>query len=420
MENLEEIQKAAEQKVKDVATNTATEVATKAVEPLNKSVEDLKAELANKSTELDNINKKAEEAIETANKASAAVNKAGQIKGGQEVQNIELEQVIKHAILSNKEDINNAYANATAVGKSVNLEEVKKDITNASWASGALARSTDRVRTNLYANPYAPIWLKNLFPQTTTDGGAIIVPQVNAYSGGVAVWTRGTGQGGADVAKPDVNVTFKDITVTPVWLAGKMRVNRELLMNVSYLASSIPQTLLYSPVGLYAAENKMITDYLSTNAVPYAGTKTIGIEMIVDAAFGQMLGGYLQADYVFLNNYDYVEFIALNKASGSGEYDLPNGLEVSVINGSLFINQLQAIPVPSIAQGTAYVVDSSQFEFLTRMGAELRMFEQSQDDAEKNKVLFRIEEMATFFTKNLNAAVKIEFPEPEPETPPAG
>jgi len=415
MENLEEIQKAAEQKVQDVAKNAATEVANKAVETVNKSVEDLKAELANKSTELDNIKKQAEEAIETANKASAAVNKAGQIKGGNPVQNISLEETIKHAIISNGDEIKEAYTNTSKSAKSVNLEEVKKDITDASWASGALARVTNDVRTSLYTTPYAPVWLRNLFPQTSTDGGAVVIPQVTAYSGGVAVWARGTGSGGADVAKPDVNVTFQDVTITPQWVAGKMRVNRELLMNVPYLSTSIPQTLLYSPVGLYAAENALITAYLSANAVAYAGDKTIGVEMIVDAAFGQMLGNYLQADYVLLNNYDYVEFVALNKAEGSGEYDLPNGLQVAIIDGSLFINSLKAIPVPSIPRYTAYVIASSEFEFLTRMGAELRMFEQSQDDAEKNKVLFRIEEMVAFFTKNLNAAIKIELPEPEEE-----
>src|SRR5690606_23764259 len=133
MENLEEIQKAAEQKVQDVAKNAATEVANKPVETVNKSVEDLKAELANKSTELDNIKKQAEEAIETANKASAAVNKAGQIKGGNPVQNISLEETINHAIISNGDEIKEAYTNTSKSAKSVNLEEVKKDINDASW-----------------------------------------------------------------------------------------------------------------------------------------------------------------------------------------------------------------------------------------------------------------------------------------------
>lgn len=397
----EEIKKAALDNIEKVAKETAV----KEVEAVNKSVEDLKAELVAKSAEITELNDKI-------GVVSASFKKLSQTQKSSEVSNIPLEEVIKHAIVSNKALGEAAYLQTESAPTSVKLEEVAKDITNASFTGNSLINSTQVVRPGVYATPFAPVWLKNLFPQTSTDGGAIVIEQIKGYTGGVDVWTRGTGAAGADVAKPDVGIEFKDVTITPKWLAGKMRVNRELLMNVSYLSSSISNALLYSPVGLYARENKLITDYLAANAIAYAGNKTIGIEKIVDAAFGQMLGNYIQADYVFLNNFDYVEYIALNKAAGSGEYDLPDGLQVSVIDGALFINQLKAVPVPSIAKGTAYVVASSEFEFLTRMGAELRMFEQSKDDAEVNKVLFRLEEMAEFFARNLNGAIKITLTTP--------
>lgn len=406
MENqeLEETKKAALASIEATAKSAAENVVTE-------KVQGLQAEISAKSALIEGLETTIKDLDSKVTTISAEVKKQGQVTvKSVPVENITIEETIKFAILENKEEAEKAFANTSVAIKSVNLEEVKKDITNANWTGTSLTNQTQRVRQTLWTNPYAPIWLKNLFPQTYTDGGSVVIPQVQAYSGGVAVWARGTGSGGADVAKPDVNITFKDLTVSPVWLAGKTRVNRELLMNVSYLASSLPDMLLYSPVGLYAAENKMIVDYLAANAIAYAGDKTVGVEMIVDAAFGQMLGNYLQADYVFLNNFDYVEYIALNKAVGSGEYDLPNGLEVSVIDGSLFINQLRAIPVPSIPRRTAYVIASRDFEFLTRMLPELRMFDQSGDDAEKNKILYRIEEMVTFFTKNLNAAIKITLP----------
>lgn len=390
----EEIKKAALDNIEKVAKDAATQV----VESVNKSVDDLKEELTNKSKDLD----------DKIGQVSAKLKEVSQTKSIKVTGDVPLESVIKHAITANSEEVKRN-ASGDVVKKSINLEEVKKDITDASFVGNALVNVTQRVRQGVYTNAYAPVWLRNLFPNVNTEGGSVVMPQVQEYTGGVAVWERGTGEDGSDAAKPDVNVVFKDVTITPKWIAGKMRVNRELLLNVPYLASSIPNTLLYSPVGLYAAENKMIIDYLNANSVAYSGDKTIGVEKLVDAALGQMMSNYLQADYVFLNNNDYVTYVALNKADGSGEYDLPNGLQVSIIDGSLFINQLRAIPVPSIPQGTAYVIASNEFEFVTRLGAELRMFEQSQNDAEVNKVLFRIEELAAFWVKDVNASVKVDL-----------
>jgi hypothetical protein len=285
---------------------------------------------------------------------------------------------------------------------------VMKAVTDASWEAGALDHATSEVRSTLYNSPYSPLYLRNIFPNVATDMGTVIIPQIGAITGAAAEWERGTGELGADVAKPEVSPAYKDVTVPMKWIAGITTVNRELLLNVKYLQSSITNTLLYSSKGLFAAENKMITDYLATNAVAYAGSKTIALEKIIDAAFNQLLGNYMAPTHVLMNQADYLTYIKLNKASGSGEYDVPNDTLMGFF-GTGLETAVQIVPVPSIVAGTAYVVSAPEFEFINRLAPEIQIAEQHDVNFAFNKVTFRVEEMAAFVAKNLNAMVKITF-----------
>lgn len=383
-----------------------------ALEVVNKAAEAKAQEVVNKAFEgkeyisKEDAQKQTEEAVTKAKSelqkgidaASALAKKASQIERAEEVE-MNIEQALKNAISEGAETLKSFNGKASLALKAV---------TDASWAAGVLSRQTTDVRQNLYMSPYSPFYLRNIFPNISTDGGAIVIPQIQGYTGAAALWARGTGSGGADVEKPEVTPTYKDITVTPQWIAGFTTVNRELLMNVSYLQSSIVNTLLYSRVGLFAAENKMITDYLAANAVAYAGSKTVGAEIILDAAFNQLLGNYLVPTHILMNQADYLTFIKFNKASGSGEYDLPNN-ELKIVNANGLEISLQVVPVPSIAAGTAYVVAANEFEFINRLNPELKVSEEHGTNFTYNKVTFRAEEMAAFIAKDLNAAVKIDL-----------
>lgn len=294
---------------------------------------------------------------------------------------------------------------------------VLKAITDASWIpADALSRQTTEVRTSLYNSPYSPLYLRNIFPNVTTDQASVVIPQAGAITGGAGVWERGAGT----TPKPEINPTYTDITVPMKWIAGFATVNRELLLNVGYLQSSITNTLLYSRNGLFAAENNMIISYITTNAPDYVtdfgGSMTIGVEMILDAAFNLLLGNYMNPTHVLMNPADYLAYIKLNKAAGSGEYDLPNDLLRGFAGTGLEV-AVQVVPVPTLAAGTAYVVSAPEFEFISRLAPELMVSEEHADNFAYNKVSFRVEEMVGFVAKDLNAMVKIGLP---PIIPPTG
>lgn len=376
----EEVKKEALDNMKSIAkeeANKATEEVKKTAEELSKSVEAVKNELSKEITNL-----------------SAELKKQRQIRKEESKKTVSIADAITSALTENQETLKSFKGTA---GLAI------KEVTDASWVDPALTHQTTEVRRTLYNSPYSPLYLRNIFPNVSTDSSSIVIPQVQSIAGNVDVWDRSEG-----IEKPEVTPSYEDINVPIQWIAGITHVNRELLLNVNYLRGSITNTLLYSRNGLFAAENKLIADYLTANAPAYTGTATIPVEKIIDAAFNQLLGNYMTPTHVLMNQADYLTHIKLNKATGSGEYDLPNDL-LRGFTGSGLETTVQIVPVPTLAPGAAYVVSAPEFEFINRLAPELQVSEHHDKNFTFNKVTFRVEEMVGFVAKDLNAMVKVEL-----------
>lgn len=388
MENLDEIKKQAEDNIKEVAMKSAQEVAVKAVNEVKETFVS-KEDLEKSITELKKADNENQAKIKELKQTSATEKKS-----------VSIFDSISMTIKENAE---------TLKGVKDKTSIALKAIDDTSWAAGALARQTTNVRRDLYMSPYSPIYLRNIFPNVSTESASIVIPQVQAVTGAVAVYNRFTeATGSTEQEKAEVTPTYKDVQVDVKWLAGFTTVNRELLLNVNYLQSSIANTLLYSANGLFAAENAMIAAYLAANAPAYAGAAAAGVEKLIDAAFNTLLGNYMVPTHILINQADYLTYIRFNKAVGSGEYDLPNDMLRGFTGTGLDAN-VQIVPVPSLVAGTAYVVAANEFEFINRLNPELEVATQHDTNFTYNKVTFRVEEMVGFIAKNLNAMVKVTF-----------
>lgn len=388
MENLDEIKKQAEDNIKEVAMKSAQEVAEKAVNEVKETFVS-KEDLEKHMSELKKADSENQAKIKELKQTSAIEKKS-----------VSIFDSISMTIKENAE---------TLKGVKDKTSIALKAIDDTSWAAGALARQTTNVRRDLYMSPYSPIYLRNIFPNVSTESASIVIPQVQAVTGAVAVYNRFTqATGSTEQEKAEVTPTYKDVQVDVKWLAGFTTVNRELLLNVNYLQSSIANTLLYSANGLFAAENAMIAAYLAANAPAYAGAAAAGVEKLIDAAFNTLLGNYMVPTHILINQADYLTYIRFNKAVGSGEYDLPNDMLRGFTGTGLDAN-VQIVPVPSLVAGTAYVVAANEFEFINRLNPELEVATQHDTNFTYNKVTFRVEEMVGFIAKNLNAMVKVTF-----------
>jgi len=267
-------------------------------------------------------------------------------------------------------------------------------------------------------NPFAPVYLRNIFPNVTASGSNVTIWKRKAIKGSAAIWNRIVGDEVKE--KPKVTGEWEKEVVSIEWIPAYTIIDREVLEDVDFMTSEIPQLLIYGESGILRAENKMILDYITANAVDYTLPSGISdfdnsLESILAAAFGQMSDRFLTPTHILISNWDYLKYLAFNKSNGSGVYTYPN-MTLSFINNRPFINGLQAIPNPDIAVGEAYVIAAARSRFISRQGIRQRISDSHDKIFTTNQVAYLAESRGAFFTYDNNSFIKVELPTPVQST----
>lgn len=395
----EKLKEANEAKIKEAEKNHAAKV-----KELTDNIEALKKEIADKEAE-------AKKAAEDA--------KADLQKQFDDWQVKQKEKTPKAKSVSFESTLNDALKEKAADLKKLSEKDIKEvnfsmkaagdenfDFSNF---SGDAYSNLTTERRGLYQNPFMPIWLRTLLPNATTTSKTIYYPRYSGDGDGAAGVWDGTGSISELASKPGVNFDIDDVTETVKWIAGVTRVKREMLDDIAWLRSFIAQQLTVGRRGLFVAENTQIINTLDTNSTAYDGSLTLLIEQIYEAAFGQLADNYMNADLIIMNSRDLVKEVILNKASSSGLYNLPAGT-IATVNGQLSVGGIRTIGLPesTVPSGTAYVIDTRQTQFVSRMSPDIRAFEQDRDNVVKNLITFRAEERMATLVFDTNAVVKIE------------
>ncbi len=346
-----------------------------------------------------------EKAIKQLEKDLDELNIKFQEVGKNPSQPVSFKSAIGEALEEGKSDLVGMAKNKKTRNLSLDIKAVG-DMTFSSFGTGAYAAVTTETRPTLYQSPFSPLWLRNILPNATTDSAAIQYLRASGGEGAVAVWDETPTGSPAEVPdKPQVDFYFELVTDTVDWIAGWTRIPRSMLEDVAWLRGYLSQQLIYGPQGLFVAENGVITDALDNNSVAYDGPGGSFIEQLYIAAFGQLRDFYFSPTHILANHRDEVTEIMLNKATGSGEYDLPTGT-VLIVDGQLTIGGVPVIGVPNIEPGEFYVLDNTQTQFVSRMSPELRFFEEDRDNVIKNLLTARVEERAAVLIFNENAVIK--------------
>ena len=409
MEDLEKAKAEALESVRKTAEEAAKGETAKAVKGLNDKIAEMEKELKSTTT-AEAVEALKAEFEDKLNKLSADVKKQGQISE-KRVSPVAGIDMIKKSLEASIKD------NAEALKKyrSGTMDLAVKAITPASFDAFDYPSLTTQLQP-LYRNPYAPVYLRNIFPNISTSGSNVTIWKQGAVTGAAAIWARGTGDDEADEDKPEVTPTWEKEVVSVDWIAGITHIQREVLDDVDFMATEIPYALIYGASGILAAENKMIMDYIAANNVNYATpvgatAPANSLETILAAAFGQLGDSYMAPTHILINNWDYLNYMAFNKASGSGEYDYP-ALNLQFVNNQLYINNLQAVPAPGLTPGTAYVIAADHSRFISRMGVQTAISQEHSDNFTKNMVTYRAEVRSGFFTYNDNSIIKVTLPTP--------
>lgn len=375
-------------------------------EELQKKLDEMKAEHQNAVKELQKgALEQSEAAVKAANDKIAEIEKE---RGEMESRLAEVEAKLKGAQFGGDEkpvSFNDAMSKAIeeAAESLKNFKRGDKldltmkavgDMSTSNFADGSYANITTDYRQAVLPLPTERIWMRDILPSGTTTSGTIWYPKHTGGEGGANTWASGN--------KAQIDFDFTGVSDAVRWIAGYVKVPREMLDDVVWLQSFLRANMLLS---LYKKENQQILNGdnnapnlkgIIPQASAYDGDYTIGVERIIDAGYGQVNENEGAANVALLHPRDAVAII-LNKADGSGEYDLPPGT-IGFVNNRLSIAGMTIVQTKEITQGTFLVGDNMASQFITRLSPEIRVFEQNEDDAKKNLIMFRIEERAALAT----------------------
>jgi len=231
-----------------------------------------------------------------------------------------------------------------------------------------------------------------------------ILPSGTIGAGNSFTFMRESGPGEGAIApvaegalKPQFDLDLEEATVQIETVAGWIRVTRKAMANIpgfiSYLQRKLPELFRK------ALDNQII---YGTGVTPQLkGILTAGNFTASNAAIGLPLVEKLildvsrledsferDANAILLRPAAYYSFF-LNKAAGSGEYDLPQG--VTIVNGRLSFLGIPAYPTTALT-GTDYVVaDLEGAQLLTQEAMRVEFFYQDGTNVRENKVTVRIE-----------------------------
>lgn len=277
----------------------------------------------------------------------------------------------------------------------------------SNFANDSAKVLTTEYRSGLLMPREQDLYLRNLFPQGKTSKPNLWYPKYTGQVDGPEIWDD---TASPRLAKKQFAFNFDSAQANVYWIAGIVKIPREMLEDLEWLNSFLRQHMLKA---LYRSENYQLLhgtgvkelEGLLTIAKEYDGTATIPVERIVDAAYGQIVDNSHSPTNILLSSRDAIT-IAFNKAQGSGEYNLPPGV-VGYVDGRLTIAGLPVTTLPAnvLDRGTFLTGDFTTSQFVTRMVPELRFFEQNQDDVEKNMITARIEERVALVNYYDNAYV---------------
>jgi HK97 family phage major capsid protein len=213
--------------------------------------------------------------------------------------------------------------------------------------------------------------------------------------------------------KPQLDLDFIEVTVNAEYIAGWVRVSRKMLDDLTAFRSYLQMRLLEMYLlaedqgVLYGNNTAPQLTGLMTNATASTSASVPWIERIIDD-IAQLETSNYTADGVLLHPKDYYA-LAINKATGSGEYDLP-GIVV-IQNGQMYIAGVPAYKTNAIVQGTYLVGDfAAGAQLFVRENPRVEFFDQDRDNVITNKITVRIEGRVALAIYRVEAFIKGTFP----------
>lgn len=298
-------------------------------------------------------------------------------------------EALKEALEEKTDDLNKFIAKEQ--NKLVIELKTVGDITTSNVTGGSLYGQL--MRPGIIEAPKRKVHIRSLLPGGNIGpGNTFTYMRENGAGEGAIAPTAETG------TKPQIDLDLIEATVNVETIAGWLRVTRKAMRNIpgfiSFLQSRLPEKLLRVEDAqiLYGDGNTPNLKGIlhADNSVDSTSTATVLVEAIIDDISLLEDTYEREANGIVMRPADYYSFFK-NKAEGSGEYDLPQG--VSFVNGVLYILGIPVAPTTALTSGDYVVGDfRNGAQLLIQEGMRIEFFEQDSTNVRENKVTVRIEE----------------------------
>lgn len=231
-----------------------------------------------------------------------------------------------------------------------------------------------------------------------------VVPVGNVGPGTQFVFMRQNGAGEGSIipvaengTKPQFDLDLVEAAVNIETIAGWMLVTRKAMNNIpgflSFLQSRLPELFLraedYQLIQGDGISPNISGILDSGNYVAATSSAAVLIEQLIDSIAQLEDTEERYATAGLLRPVDYYNFFK-NKATGSGEYNLPQN--VAFQNGTLYVSGIPFYASTAVPSGT-YIVGDFQMgaQLLIQEGMRIEFFEQDDVNVRKNLITVRIE-----------------------------
>lgn len=238
--------------------------------------------------------------------------------------------------------------------------------------------------------PNRRVHMRNILNLGTMSSSTVTFIRETGGEGDLAPWAVGTGT----TDKPQIDRDFEEITVTAEYIAGWLRISRKMLDDMDAVRSYLQMRLMEMYLKVEDAQilngNGTSPQLEGILTVAQAAEVTTGanIERLI-WAISQLESDDYYANGIVLHPAAYYA-IALNKATGSGEYDQP-GIVV-IQNGQLYVAGIPVFKTTAIARDTYIVGDwTLGAQLFIREQPTVEFFDQDRDNVIKNLITVRIE-----------------------------
>lgn len=339
-----------------------------ALSALRERIEANEPDAIKEGTELMNSIKSLEESVKAAETAQSLLKSIGTNNNTKEESTMEEKTVFE-----------NFLDQAKSVDTSVKGWSVSAHVKAATDVTmiGANVVETDRS----VANVPSVKKVADRFLNLTISGNAITYFVQGATEGSAAVTAEGA-------KKPQLHVKFEPKTAALKKIAGYTKETDEVLTDAPFLAAAVENTLVYE---LESAENtEVITDIVGTSGIgadTHDGTALGMVEKVLSAKTTIAKNTAYKADVVFMNPADIEKIKLVKDANGNYIFGGP------AADSDLTIWGLPVEESSDLTAGTFLVAAGKQAVKIYRKGgADVKVYEQNEDDAIYNRVTIIAEE----------------------------